>query len=470
MGPENVYNSKAELAEIGTRTTLEIPLAYEPTAMSIRLVGNDGWCFDEAIWNGGTNLLGSGGRVYLDGDLGKPGCNYGVHFDTGWYYPCQKSWRFFNLPGSDDYKYEIKVKSCGSATSSGSASPSAEEEEEAAVTESSASTTILASLCSESECNVTVGAVVNVTLAVEPANGGGGGGRTSKRGGGGGTWTTTRAPATFNPVAMRLTNVGDSPWCAEEVAFNEYTLVNRNASPHGMKLGVGEDRLFFNVQSLGFWEGASSDDPGGSDDDDFEDKAWQLAHEVIMSVLVFTATVAFTSIVRRCAHRASPNETAEGVSDDDGDDSGDDDSGDDDCGCVEDGADSAAPLIRTASRTAQTRGDNEERRTTRHRAENRREGLLASSRDESRAVQTNGLDSNKSSGGLNDSAAVGVSTGTDRNRCGGHDEWALFCYQQRQPRRALLPDRERSNRNGSRRVFESAETVVDVDQYRFPPI
>lgn len=42
-GPENVYNSMAELAEIGTWTTLEIPLAYEPTAMSIHLVGNDAW-------------------------------------------------------------------------------------------------------------------------------------------------------------------------------------------------------------------------------------------------------------------------------------------------------------------------------------------------------------------------------------------------------------------------------------------
>ncbi|CAN0547042.1 unnamed protein product, partial [Ectocarpus sp. 12 AP-2014] len=85
--------------------------------------------------------------------------NYGVHFDTGWFYPCQSSWRFFNLPGSYDYEYEIKVKPCGSATSSGSSSLS---DEEAA--ESSASARILASLCSESECDETAGEVVNVTL------------------------------------------------------------------------------------------------------------------------------------------------------------------------------------------------------------------------------------------------------------------------------------------------------------------
>ncbi|CAM9902052.1 unnamed protein product [Ectocarpus sp. 12 AP-2014] len=255
MGPENVYNSMAELAEIGTRATFEIPLAYEPTAMSMSLVGMDAWCFDEAIWNGGTNLLGSGARVYLDGDLGKKGCNYGVHFDTGWFYPCQSSWRFFNLPGSDDYEYEIKVKPCGSATSGGSSSLSDEEEEAvaAAATESSVSARILASLCSESECDETAGEVVNVTLATAPAHrdGGGGGSGGTSRAGGGGDWATTRTPATFNPVAMRLTNAGNVPWCAEEVAFNEYTLVNRYASPHGMKLGVGDGRLFFNVQSLG---------------------------------------------------------------------------------------------------------------------------------------------------------------------------------------------------------------------------
>ncbi|CBJ26807.1 expressed unknown protein [Ectocarpus siliculosus] len=469
MGPENVYNSMAELAEIGTRATFEIPLAYEPTAMSISIVGIDAWCFDEAIWNGGTNLLGSGARVYLDGDLGEKGCNYGVHFDTGWFYPCQSRWRFFNLPGSDDYEYEIKVKPCDSATPSGSASLSQQEEEAAAVRESSASTKILASLCSESECDETAGEVVNVTLAAEPAQGGGGGGGTSGAGGGG-DWATTRTPATFNPVAMRLTNVGDLPWCAEEVAFNEYTLVNRYASPHGMKLDVGDDRLFFNVQSLGLLAGDSSDDPGGSDDDYIKGEAWELAREVITAVLVFTATVAVTSVVRRCTHRPSPNEAIQGGNDDDGDENSDDDDF-----CVEDGAAIAAPLVRTACSTAQTGGgDDEERRTARrHRAENRWEGLLPSLRDEPGAVRGDGLESN-SSGRLEDSTAVGVSTETDRNQCGGHDEWAPLCYQQRQPRRALLPDRARINRNDRTRVLappraESAETIVDVDEYRFYP-
>lgn len=87
-------------------------------------------------------------------------------------------------------------------------------------------------------------------------------------------------------------------------------------------------------------------------------------------------------------------------------------------------------------------------------------------------MRGDGLESN-SSGRLKDSTAVGVSTETDQNQCGGHDEWALFCYQ-RQPRRVLLPDSERRNRNDRTRVFappraESAETIVDVDEYRFHP-
>ncbi|CAN0208796.1 unnamed protein product [Ectocarpus sp. 4 AP-2014] len=269
---------------------------------------------------------------------------------------------------------------------------------------------------------------------------------------------------------MRLTNVGDLPWCAEEVAFNEYTLVNRYASPHGMKLGVGADRLFFNVQYLGLLAEASSEDPGGSDDDDVKGEAWELAREVITAVLVFTATVAVTSVVRRCTHRPSPNEAIQGGNEDDGDD----DSDDDDCH-VEDGAALAVPLVRTACSAAQTGGgDDEERRTARrHRPENRREGLLTSSRDEPGAVRGDGLEGN-SSGRLKDGAAVGVSTETDRNQCGGHDEWALFCYQQRQPRRVLLPDRERTSRNDRAGVFappraESAETFVDVDEHSCHP-
>lgn len=37
--------------------------------------------------------------------------------------------------------------------------------------------------------------------------------------------------------------------CAEEITFNGYTLVDPTAS--GIKLGVGDDRSFFNVQAHG---------------------------------------------------------------------------------------------------------------------------------------------------------------------------------------------------------------------------
>lgn len=36
------------------------------------------------MWDDGKDVLGNGGRVYLDGDLGEGGCNYGVHTTTGW--------------------------------------------------------------------------------------------------------------------------------------------------------------------------------------------------------------------------------------------------------------------------------------------------------------------------------------------------------------------------------------------------
>lgn len=41
-------------------------------------------CVEEMVWDDGSNLLGNGGRIYLDGNLGYPGCNYGVHTNTGW--------------------------------------------------------------------------------------------------------------------------------------------------------------------------------------------------------------------------------------------------------------------------------------------------------------------------------------------------------------------------------------------------
>lgn len=59
-----------------------------------------GRCIEHVCWDNGSDLLGRGGRVYLDGDLGCEGCQYGVHYYRGRRYPCQSSWRFFNLPGS----------------------------------------------------------------------------------------------------------------------------------------------------------------------------------------------------------------------------------------------------------------------------------------------------------------------------------------------------------------------------------
>lgn len=42
-------------------------------------------CVEEVVWDDGVNLLGTGGRLYLDGNLGDLGCNYGVHINTGWW-------------------------------------------------------------------------------------------------------------------------------------------------------------------------------------------------------------------------------------------------------------------------------------------------------------------------------------------------------------------------------------------------
>lgn len=43
MGPANAYNSDAELDAVGTWNTLKVPLAFEPTAMSMAIVGDDAW-------------------------------------------------------------------------------------------------------------------------------------------------------------------------------------------------------------------------------------------------------------------------------------------------------------------------------------------------------------------------------------------------------------------------------------------
>ncbi|CAM9671683.1 unnamed protein product [Scytosiphon promiscuus] len=284
--------------------------------MSMTLVGSDAWCIEELMWDNGPDMLGNGGRIYLDGNLGETGCNYGVHTSTGWFYPCQSSWRFFNLPDSDDYKYEVRVKPCQeTVTTSDSTQRS--------------SPTIQCSLCAESQCDTAVGEVVSFNLTLATAGGGSNGAPSTTSING---WSTTLAPAGFNPVAMKLTNLGEYPWCAEEITFNGFTLVNPDVSPKGMKLGVGDDRRFFNLQALGVWAESDSGLSDENDGSELEDKAWDVAAEVITAVVVFSATVAFTSFVRRCLKPAafreqeqdkkSCDEGTEGDGGDGGDDVG----------------------------------------------------------------------------------------------------------------------------------------------------
>lgn len=64
--------------------------------------------------------------------------------------------------------------------------------------------TVLASICSESRCNESIGDVVSFSLASSRDGGG-----ARKKGG----WTTTEVSAGFNPVAMQLNNEGgDGSW------------------------------------------------------------------------------------------------------------------------------------------------------------------------------------------------------------------------------------------------------------------
>lgn len=90
---------------------------------------------------------------------------------------------------TDDYRYEIKVKPCGSSTSTAAGSKLA------------SSPKVAASLCSESLCDRTVGQVIDFDLSVIAAAGGGSSG-----------WATSLVSAGFNPVAVKLTNTGDFPW------------------------------------------------------------------------------------------------------------------------------------------------------------------------------------------------------------------------------------------------------------------
>ncbi|CAN0436932.1 unnamed protein product [Ascophyllum nodosum] len=101
MGRKNAYNGDGTALNIpGTWSVLKVPLEYEPTTMLIENEGGiDAWCIEQLKWNNGSNLLGRNGRVYIDGDLGPGGCNFGVHSQTGHFYLCQSHWRFFNLQG-----------------------------------------------------------------------------------------------------------------------------------------------------------------------------------------------------------------------------------------------------------------------------------------------------------------------------------------------------------------------------------
>eukprot|EP00904_Undaria_pinnatifida_P006044 jgi/Undpi1/256/HiC_scaffold_1.g00253.m1 len=232
VGLPNAYNLRGELAQAGAWNQFLVPLEYAPTTMQITIEGNDGWCIEEVVWEGGNNLLGQGAKLYLDGDFGVQGCNYGVHIDTGWFFPCQSTWRFFNLQASDDFKYQVTVKSC----------------------EGEGASTVLASLCSESRCNDTIGDVVSFKLT---SGGRGGSGNEGK-------WKTTQISADFNPVAMELSNDKGSSWCADEMAFNGYRLLSTNLSPLEHVLSKGKQRYFYNLQLLG---------------NVLEDKAWEVATE-----------------------------------------------------------------------------------------------------------------------------------------------------------------------------------------------
>lgn len=43
VGPHNVYNVRDELETAGAWNTLQVPLEYEPTTMSMTIQGTDAW-------------------------------------------------------------------------------------------------------------------------------------------------------------------------------------------------------------------------------------------------------------------------------------------------------------------------------------------------------------------------------------------------------------------------------------------
>lgn len=91
-------------------------------------------------------------------------------------------------PPAEEYRYETRVKPCRSSASTTDGSTL------------TSSPRIASTLCSESQCDPTVGEVADFNLTVTTAADGTHG------------WATTRAHAGFNPVAMKIQNIGEIPW------------------------------------------------------------------------------------------------------------------------------------------------------------------------------------------------------------------------------------------------------------------
>lgn len=71
-------------------------------------------CLESLQWDDGPNVLGRGGRVYLDGDVGDAGCQYGVHvqWPSGRFYPCALSWTFFNVESQSKLAFFLLTVNC----------------------------------------------------------------------------------------------------------------------------------------------------------------------------------------------------------------------------------------------------------------------------------------------------------------------------------------------------------------------
>ncbi|CAM9833644.1 unnamed protein product [Ectocarpus sp. 6 AP-2014] len=191
----------------GMTTYISVAPGYEPTtARFIKEIGTDGWCISTVTWEGGSNLLGEDGYFWLDTDS----CVDGA-YQTG---PCKTEWKLFNLDGSSDYEYDVRIKACDGTSSSA----------------------IQAYFCSAGVCDGTAGEEELVELKMNDVEGG---------------WTDASFPLPFNPVAMRLEEPdGNGTWCAEEFAFNGFPL-----APASKVLSTGA-QTFWNIQN-----GDQSDGP-----------------------------------------------------------------------------------------------------------------------------------------------------------------------------------------------------------------